>query len=975
MARYDCISRSRQEKFGVENDLWCEVPDFENIDSAAKIAFMLCKRAALIGEFIISEEAKQGIIRDAVQIFTKICADRHSTMNYTDGPILAAACVLICQDDPQIAQEQAAESTETWKLILEGLNFPAISKETGCSEQTARNRLCRILEDTSNIRFSTRNGQRFYNTLKLHSLSPVWSVRNLYDILYSFYRKDLLCSYDPDSYVAELFVTEIRRRWDADDQQEDHILRASQLSSGMRELFVNRPRYMAAVCDALLERIDRMVQGDFTLLNHSNRWDHLLKCWYDAKSDYEKSQVQRDRKSAGERKVVDRKENIRPEYVFENGNIYLCVPGIYLPGIQQPPTIRLYQNNQLIYQRRLSIYGSALLYSTRSHKIPLSGANWNQPFCFTVRIDAEDTSIYDSETSLYRDYLCFTPVGNETRLLRCSQMLRLVVRDSVELQIDDPEDSWLEDPAPFRSIRLWTESVRGIQINGREILTDNDGKMPRIWAYLTPEAISGVTGWMQDEEVTVYAQPPLLHVMPQNRADAKNYQLSVNDQVLPLYGLTWINDHFQLPLVGENGPCQRVQIKDFETGAVIYRRVFAVIPGLRTEFDKPYYLNTDCSGHLRIWTAAGESVMPFELLAGEDTVRWQMDGLWLQTKAPRLKVTLSERNALYLPDIIWHEELKDSFLTLSVPDGVSCNVVMGGKILNTNSDGQYEIGTHIDLCKSLENRADLGILIRSKDGIQQQKLTEIYYKEAFLGNPVIQEGRRILWHPQEAEFIGNKKTASFQIDLENSLQFDPFTIIQTMKPDVLERNFNCKPGTYGYKLYLISRNCMFKEPQKVLLLEGQITVSDPPENRFAGKHILLTHVYYADPVTNRDVHRKMRRNGALIDCIRYEGMREVDGKQLPEYSGFMSFRTGSGWIEFSDIETDEYEKINPVFFTLMEDGFIDVYLEDFSTIMLNLKNLDSFGAQIYSRKDELNKEEQRKYLGYAEKFRYIERED
>lgn len=203
--------------------------------------------------------------------------------------------------------------------------------------------------------FLRRGGQKYYNTLRLHALSPEWAIKNLYNVLYGFYHKNLECSYYPESNVSSMFVSGIRRRWVITSTKggEKQNIQSDRLSSSLRELFVLRPKYMAAVCDALLERIDRIVQGDLTMLDEKNRWDVLLQEWYHNKTAFEKSQMTNDRKAAVRRKVVDRKENIRPEYTYENKNIYLSIPGIRLPEIQEAPVLELYQNDLLIYKQRL----------------------------------------------------------------------------------------------------------------------------------------------------------------------------------------------------------------------------------------------------------------------------------------------------------------------------------------------------------------------------------------------------------------------------------------------------------------------------------------------------------------------------------------------------------------------------------------------------------------------------------------------
>ena len=59
MADYESIIYSRQDTFEVEEDLRSDRFDLEKGESATKIAYHLCGKSALIGEFVISEEGKK----------------------------------------------------------------------------------------------------------------------------------------------------------------------------------------------------------------------------------------------------------------------------------------------------------------------------------------------------------------------------------------------------------------------------------------------------------------------------------------------------------------------------------------------------------------------------------------------------------------------------------------------------------------------------------------------------------------------------------------------------------------------------------------------------------------------------------------------------------------------------------------------------------------------------------------------------
>lgn len=970
MARHQGMTHSRQERFHVEEDLLCGWVDIQDSDSAGKTVYNLCVRSALAGEFQLSAEAKQEILRQARRGFELLCAGRKDRLNRQDQQVLCLACVLLVQDGPEEdEEEQHREDPRMWQTILEGLGIGEISERTGCSRETARNRLCGILDDRANLGFVSPRGHRYYNTLKLHAIAPVWSVRNLYDILYTFYHRNLDCIYEPDSDVASMFTAGIRSRWESDPTEEDQNLRASLLSSGLRDLFILRPRYMAAVCDALLERIDRIVQGDLTLLDPKNRWDALLLEWYQRKTEYEKRRMQADRSAAVRTKVVDKTEDIRPEFVFEDGSICLRIPGFRLPGIQECPVVKLYQNEQLVCQQRLSLYGSVLLWSASARTIQLNSIreiDWRRPFCFRVSIEAGQEQIYHSGTSLFRDYFCFSPAGNEVPLTRCSQMLRLIVRREERLEIEDPEEGWTEDPAPYRSIGLWPESVVSIRLNGRELLVEADGNRKRVPAYLTPEPVPGIQAEADGRAAVVYARTPTLQVILPARADAKNYQLTIDERVEQLYQYEWSEGRIRVPLPA--GPwAHTLALKDFETGAIVFERSYLVLPGLSCSFDRTWYPDTVCGGMLTVQTEGESRRIPFDLLPGEDRVTWQHGGVLLETAAPRVRVEIDGKNAFALPEQVWYEPWQSAFMTVRVPENVTCSVFFGGKVLIRGTTGHYELGNQIRSRGPEEKSALLGLLIRSGE-LTQQRLTEVCYQERFGSDPVSLDGRKVRWNPAAAGFLGDEASAVFRVVLDDLTRGEQIVSEQGMKRRQIASIIPGKEGRYAYTVSLTKRRKGFRRLPDLELAAGEFVVEVPPEHRYDGKQINLTHVSYNDPVSDRETTRPMCKNGAVIRDIVYEGMCIHEGRSVAEYSGYLSFETASGWIEFSSSDTKRYEKVNPVFFSVLDEDTIIVRHEDDIQLMLNLKQS---GVKILSKKGDLKEWEQEKYLAFGDRFRYL----
>ena len=982
MASYESITYSRQEAFDVERDLRCLPFELEIGESAAKMAYHLCGSAALIGEFVISQTGKEELLREGKAVLEMLCSGKESYLSILDKRVLATACVLLTRNNVVTAErEKRADPAEVWPPILEGLDFPAIAKRTHCSEQTARLHLCQVLEDY--IRFTTEDGMRFYNTLRLHALAPEGSIKNLYNILYAFYRDNLECTYDVGSNVAPMFVEAMCRRWGSTSRvsSSKERLQSDWIASSQRELFIQRPKYMAALCDALMERIDRIVQGDLSILSDKNRWDRLLRTWYQEKTENEKRRMLNERRAVIRTKIVDKKENIRPEYVFEDGKLYLSIPGIRLPEIRQAPVVQLFQNDKLIVEKKLPIYGSDLLYHTRSAKIALdenSGINWKMRFLFEIRIISGEQEIYRSGSELFREYLCFAPGGHETRLVRSEQLLHLIVRKRAKLAIDAPSEEYREIVAPYGCFELRTGIVREVTLNGQNILEESYSSGKRLWAYMIPEAEPAITAKNGHEKVSVYTRQPTLHVLTGNRAEGKNYQLSINGVVRQLYEYNWKDDHFQIPLPETEEYCHQVFLKDFSSAEIVFQRNYMVVSGLSWEFDRPFYPDKETTGSLAFCTGTRTLEHPFRLQPGQDKECWQMEGLVFEIEVPKIHAELGGKNAFLLPEHIWYKNLKDAVLNVRAPEGVCYAVALGGKFLRPNHDGSYELGIELMTNAQAQEDALLGLLILSDENRQEEKLTQIHFQEALLADPVVQDGRKIFWQPEEEDYIGGSDPV-FRIELEND-QGDVWTYRQELAQDKIEANFPCKTGTYGYSIWLTQRRQAFLELPDRKLLEGEIYVEDPPEERFRNKCIILTRAYYYDPQTGRDVSGKMKRNGAVIDNIRYVRTEEDTHRHI--YTGYVYFQTPYRWERFSDEDTPRYRTINPIFFTPTVDGHVCVWQDvegDEESLELNLKGLCNTyydkraGIQLYSRKDDLTtREDQEKYWACADSFLYIE---
>ena len=978
MSYHEGLTYSRQDAFQVEDDLRCQCVDIEDTDTAEKIAYR-CKNSALIGEFFVSTEGKKDVLQKAQRILLNKCKEENYGLSPLDWYILVLACVLTVQDIEETKSED--KNAETWLPILKALNYEEISRKTGCNRQTIQNLLCEILEDPDSHHFFAESGKQYYNTLKVHALSPSQAYKNLFHILYSFYAENLAFYYEKGTNFTERFVAALCHRWRENEQLKTMELRSDQLSSGIRELFVSRPHYMAAVCDALLEKIDQIVQGNMMCLDEADRWDMLLKKWYEEKSEAERSKINKERKAVTYRKTVDRKENIHPTFSWKDNQVWLEIPGLSLPEIRERPVLRVYQGGTELVRRSLSVYGNDLLLSTRQESIKLDKlADWSTPFLFSMSIQSGDTLIYQSGKELHRRYFCFSTAGKEIKPAQDSQWIYLLAPRNVELEILGEENDWLEQAAPYRCVKLWAKQISNVRLNGDELISSVDSKASGIWPSILQNPVSKVTALVDGQHVPVYDQKPVLCVEVRSRETAKNYQLILDGRVEQLYSYIHGTGKNQIELPYRPEQPSHIQIKNFLTGKTLFQRKFVWIPDFSCGFEKQFYYSTEETAFLKYtWQHRGRKVEgQDEVSIKEDAAVKRLGFLELQVQVPKVKAEINGENALLLPEKIWYETLERSFLTLHVPRHLTARVMLGGNELKPNATGNFEIGAELSAMQKRTKNAILWLEIGETSIADKRFLTQVFFEEAFLREPLKINNKflSVIWRPEQDSFVGETDNATFYLKIIGQNQKFEYPDLTLQCPRLWEP-FPGGEGEYSYMVVKKGKKTFFLQSPDKVVWRGRFTIFSPPEKRYEDKYLVLTEAKEAFCEGQKEEWIPLRCNGAIIDDIRLASMLHENDKIVAEYSGNLYFETSNGRKKFSSTDTENFEKINPVFF-MVQGKRIRVYTDERLALMLNVKAYKRYGdgkaAQIYSRKNELLKKEMREYLIFSDCFHYEERE-
>jgi hypothetical protein len=677
---------------------------------------------------------------------------------------------------------------------------------------------------------------------------------------------------------------------------------------------------MAAVCDALLFRMDAQLSGNKVLDTSHNRWDQLLEDWFNEKSAEEKRTMHESRKRASNERVANSVQHIQPQYTLEGECICIRLPKIRLPEITERPIVELWQNGMKIAEERPKVFGNDLCLTTRAVQFLLSNEDvqWDRPFWFEVRLYSGGQIIYSSEKQLYREYLLFDSNGNEMENRAMTSRMTIVTSNKAKVEIIAPEDDYYERGTKGQVYDFPTDSA--VTVNGKDIFGTSFAKQG-IYCYMSEPDFPDLYVRCEEKRAIAYSGTPTLTISLNNQNKIRQYQIIEDDSTAVPMGEFGCTKDGIVKIALDRMPywIHTIKVKDFSTGKIIYERDYCLLPDFSYSFDWPYYVNHLSSGMLSYCIGTYSHQEPFSLAVNQKEIEVELAEYPITccVSVPRITVGIKGENGFQLPEHIWWEDIEqDVFLKVTAPSGVRITPVLGIHALpEVKNKNLYELGNFIHSRRWEEQVQTLGLLIRFEAEHDQMALTDVYFQETFLDTPIKFEEKRISWTPEDV-FIGNRKS-EFKITLENDEQDDPWEYTVYDEPQILEKKFPCGAGRYAYQVFLRGSQSLFSKKTEKLLYEGELEVIVPPEERYLNKELWLTRVSYWSAETEQMETSPIVSEGGVILDICYEGESESpnSGEMTAEYSGILYFRLPGGRLQdFNWEENDRFEKVNPVRF-------------------------------------------------------------
>lgn len=901
-------------------------------DTAIDIAKKAFSSSPLIGDIILTDEQYECVIMFAQEVFDRIqLGYRHSR---EEDLVLTFAIILLIRRNNN-SEDDSEEDGSFWSYIYRQFGYK--TEDSSQSVYAAlRAAIANSMKD--NQRYLAPSGltHKYYTSLMLHALAPVYSMENLFDILLYFYTDELNYDYVPGDAAFSAFVNCIANRWDKTvEVSEDIHLRSSTIASGLRVLFMERPVFMSGFCDALTKKIDALVrnQGN-TILNPNSYLDLLLEEWYKKKEEALRAKLYSGKAHTHAGKHADSASHARIFYTYENQAVCLSIPSIRLEHIaDNEPYYEIYQDGVLLSSATLDYYGR-ICWTIRQHTIKLADfmSDFTQIYGLRMKIIYDGETLIDTEKSLYRTCIVFDKNGREIPKQSMGRgQYYLFAEDRTSVQYTENTDAIIMNH-PGQLYSLLLEDNSSVRVNGTELISTRKSKSS-FHHYSSVEHVLGAHAGYGGNVISIFpSAPEIRFTLPEGNSPLQ-YRIIIDEysHMLTEY-CTNIDTDFTLKVPGDNNIAHSISIIDSRYSKIVYEYQYVVLDHFAYVLENELYFDdgTFVKGYIQY----GDSLFHFEEQVADDEskILVKIDELEyeIEIDIPLVRCTWNDVNLLREESRIWHEDIaKDDFIRVSSPNGWKKYLMLGSNQvpMNHTTDELFEFGNYCSVVHPAEEQLSLYIVLqRSGKNPVSRFLMDIAFAPVFEDNMLQKDETNGLYWMPEGKTLCNKKT-EFKVYIHTSPNpEDDYIYSLTLKNERLFRQFPFDVGRFPYEVYVVGKRGPFRKEPDRMIYNGTLKFGSEHEIRLIGKRIRLTKAKCVDVVTGNPVPEilLLNRNAGWLTDFEYHGETFVPYENVvaPMFTATLCFYDAiSGTVRpFNGSRyANQYEWINPVSIWLIND--------------------------------------------------------
>ncbi len=896
--------------------LWRETgyvePDMRSYSDAIKrngavaLADSVMRCYPLIGAYEPSEAERGELLAFAQRIVQKLFLENRS-LNRPEELVLTVSTVQLAKAWSSEIRDE--DGTSFWKHIF--LQFGFNPENSPAAEQRVYAGFRHAIKTTLthyHRYLAPKTTMRYYTSLMLHAVAPVQSIENLLDILFDFYVKNLDFQYQPEDPVYRTLVRGMQARWTDTAKAESFQLRSSEVMSGLKTLFLERPGFMAHICETLVRKLDGLLRGK--PLETRDRWDVLLKNWYEKKSRTERTSLQGQKRAHRTEFVATTADRIYLQYAMESGLVGIVVPRIRLTEIGDTrPLLTLYQGPREIWRETLSVTGNDLSLTTRRRFLPLSETDldWDRPLELCGEVEYLGEILYTSGSRLFREYLLFDAGGNERSVRSGTAYLFAGACCNVEFA---EYDAVLQENHPGQLYRIALSQVGTVTIDGTELFADEQ-RAGTVRLYPTVAPVRGISALQGGKRYRVFDRVFEMTMHLPEGANSLRYQLLLDGTQLPCEAES--EGRLRVPLDSTPNAPHIVRVVDLVQNLIVKEIDYMLFTGLSYRLNKAFYMDTEEQAAAVLSHNSEERELKLTRIRGTDIAQTvtDYDGISYEIDLPTIHCSFGAESAFALPERLWKGNVDKTVLSqLRLPPGWTGALWLGLRALSPDATGFFEIGNHLWADASDDSEMPLWLNLHTPDGKQERLLlTQVVLRPSFVEPPFEIDGD-LLWAP-EGRFFGDPN-ARFRVILSGK-SVHIFELGSARENLRGEREL--EHGYYHYEIYLKTGG-LFSRVVEKKLLDGEILYGNEQEFRYQGKEFHLSSALYWNFERDCLELQSVGPGAAILTRLSYLGESIPSGETiaLPEYEAALCFEMPDGRrIPFNAREDSvEYELVNPV---------------------------------------------------------------
>ncbi|MDR3165627.1 MAG: ATP-binding protein [Synergistaceae bacterium] len=857
---------------GNENDLKVFLPN-------------MISRNPLIG----MERIPPGVRNDLVRMSGKILINSHNGYLPNSYEKMLLSVTLI-----DIAKHWTSDDEKLfWNFIGRRLGFEKDTREA------LYGTMCNAVFETmkSHHRFFSHdrktNKKEFYVTIMAHALAAS-SMYSLFDFLFEFYLENLRCRVIKGDSAVGVMASELRHRFGESGEPWNVRLKGkySGINAGLAAIIVKRPKFFRKFVEEILMKMEELASG--SRFENATYLDELLNTWSGQKASLE---IARDARRPGLKflPAVTYGE-IRPRYEAANTNsVDLVIPPVRLdaesPGMDARVGIMCGDSRHF---EDLRVYGDEFARTIEEKRIALSGLSRfesSRDLMIKAIISAGGKTVYDSETSLYRDIIVFR--GNDEIPPQSVRNGLYSVFSSIDKRLS------FDESADDRVVPASSGQMRAVKF-GRKYSVAVDGRLihagpenASLGVVISAEPCRGAAFLRRGNEYSVYTERFRVIVRVPERHDLSRYAFKLGGSEIPFRKCVVRNFEGMAecavkvtPDLCDDGIFDAAVTDADRDGEEVLRICCCLIEGLGIAFDRPYYFE-DANGGMvaidansrRIEWPLGDGeyvVVPFE----DGELKIKVPLVFWRTVPSLGDIDKTGKTGKKRRTRQWHASIPpETRLEVVCPDEAACKLKLGHNIVE---GAAKESGLVVFNLGESMRAAEFGrdeeivqaeLLIESADDNCGAELFSICLKERFDETPRFEIRDGVLSLKNHWAFVGprdGRLEYSFKGKVGESY-------VVRAGDSVISRKCGLFNGNYRYRIFTLSGD--EAAPEKKVIMSGSCILGDSDMLHFDNKLLEIRRA--------RAGFKEFFIQPVYVEKLEFAGARARydDGVLYPVYEG------------------------------------------------------------------------------------------